>query len=81
MSKKAYDESLKMYVGSDSKVSVRKSKFGLTIDNIPIYINDQVGGNIPPDDEAAMVAVDLGILYSAGRTCASLRNHLAPFFW
>lgn len=63
---KAYDENLKMNIGSSSKVSVRKSKFGPTIENIPIYINDQVGGRIVPDDEAAMVAVDLGILYSAG---------------
>jgi RecA/RadA recombinase len=64
--KKTYDDSLKMYIGSDSKVSVRKSKFGPTIDNIQIYINDQVGGKIISDDEAAMVAVDLGILYSTG---------------
>jgi RecA/RadA recombinase len=63
---KVYDEHLKMNVGSNSKVSVRKSKFGPTIENIPIYINDQVGGKIIPDDEAAMVAVDLGILWSAG---------------
>jgi RecA/RadA recombinase len=64
--KKAYDEHLKMYIGSSSKVSVRKSKFGPTIDDIPIYINDQLGGKIIPDDEAAMVAIDLGILWSAG---------------
>jgi RecA/RadA recombinase len=65
-SKKAYDDGLKMYIGSNSKVSIRKSKFGPTIDDIPIYINDQMGGKIVPDDEAAMVAADLGILYSAG---------------
>lgn len=64
--KKVYDENLKMYIGSNSKVSIRKSKFGPTLDCIPIYINDQMGGRIVPDDEAAMVAVDLSILYSAG---------------
>jgi len=63
---RSYDEHLKMNIGSSSKVSVKKSKFGPTIENIPIYINDQVGGKIVPDDEAAMVAVDLGILHSAG---------------
>lgn len=63
---KAYDEKLKMNVGSSSKVSVRKSKFGPTIENIPIYINDQIGGKIVPDDEAAMVACDLDILKASG---------------
>jgi RecA/RadA recombinase len=64
--RKVYDEKLKMFVGSSSKVSVRKSKFGPTINDIPIYISDQVGGKIISDDEAAMVAVDLGILWSTG---------------
>jgi RecA/RadA recombinase len=79
--KKVYDESLKMYIGSSSKVSVRKSKFGPTLDNIPIYINDQMGGKIVPDDEAAMVAADLGILYSSGGWWRLLNNKDKSYRW
>jgi RecA/RadA recombinase len=65
-SKKLYDEKTKMYIGSKSKVSVLKSKFGPTIENIPIYINDQVGGKIVSDNEPALVAIDIGFIYSSG---------------
>ena len=64
--KKIYDEDRKMNIGSTSKVSILKSKFGPTIEDIPVYINDMIGGKIIPDDEAILVARDLGILRPTG---------------
>ena len=64
--KKVYDEKLKMNIGSKSFLDVLKSKFGPTMKQIPIFINDQVGGKIVSEDEAVLVAVDIGLLYSTG---------------
>jgi RecA/RadA recombinase len=79
-SKKLYDDKTKMYIGSKSTVSVLKSKFGPTIEKIPIYINDQLGGKIVSDNEPAFVAVDIGFIYSSG-TWWKIKGDPASYRW
>src|SRR4051794_24477187 len=42
--KKVYDEDLHMDVGTLSMIDIEKSKFGPTVKNIPIWIDDTMGG-------------------------------------
>lgn len=54
-------------IGTKSVVSVEKSKFSPTFNDIPIYIDDTLGGKIVPRDEIQEVAKILGVLVGEGR--------------
>jgi RecA/RadA recombinase len=53
--KPIFDEKYNMNIGTMSKITIEKSKFGPTLKDIPIYIDDRSGGRIIPKDEAALV--------------------------
>jgi RecA/RadA recombinase len=64
--KKIWDEKLMMNVGTKSRVDIEKSKFGPTVGDIPITIDDRIGGRIVTTDEAARVLWQMKILNATG---------------
>ena len=59
---KYFDEAKGVNVGTYTKVSVEKSKFGCTSKNIPIYIDDLLGGKIIPGSEILEQCCTTGVI-------------------
>lgn len=64
--RKNWDEDLGMNVGTLSKVTLEKSKFCPTTQDVFLDINDRLGGVIVPSQESASVCAALGLLKSGG---------------
>lgn len=59
---KYFDEAKGVNVGTYTKVSIEKSKFGCTSKNIPIYIDDLLGGKIVPGAEVLEQCCTTGVI-------------------
>lgn len=59
---KYFDESKGVNIGTYTKVSIEKSKFGCTSKNIPIYIDDLKGGKIIPGAEVLEQCCTTGVI-------------------
>lgn len=64
--KKVYDEELRANRGTISTVTIEKSKFCPTTQEIQIYIDDTLGGRIRKIDEIQLLAIQLGIIGTSG---------------
>lgn len=60
--KKVYDDEMHMDIGTLSMIDVNKSKFGPTVKNIPIWIDDRMGGIMVQKEEAALMCKDLDLI-------------------
>jgi len=79
--KKIWDETLMMNVGTMSRVDVEKSKFGPTIGDIPIFIDDRVGGRIRNEEEAAQVLWQMKILNATGGPWYKFNGEDEAYTW
>lgn len=59
---KYFDEAKGVNVGTYTKVSIEKSKFGCTSKNIPIYIDDLLGGKIVTGAEVLEQCCTTGVI-------------------
>jgi RecA/RadA recombinase len=79
--KKIFDEKLMMNIGMQARVDIEKSKFGPTVQNIPIFIDDRSGGRIISQDEAASVLWQMGILSHTGGPWYKFKGDEESYTW